>query len=115
MRQSKLRVRTLMIAVLVVACSLGICDFLDRTAEHRRQVSRAHRNVCLDLIRRAGGPLPPSTRLPDDKFFEVYSRRGPSALRFAQAAVYHEKLAEKYLIASRRPWLPMAPDPPQPK
>ena len=28
---------------------------------------------------------------------------------------YHERLAEKYATAARRPWLPVEPDPPEPK
>ncbi len=38
-----------------------------------------------------------------------------SATRFAQAIAYHAAMARKYRRAARYPWLPVEPDPPEPR
>ena len=38
-----------------------------------------------------------------------------SATRFAQAIAYHAAMARKYRHAARYPWLPVEPDPPEPR
>lgn len=45
---------------------------------------------------------------------EIVRARGEKAYLAAQAMKHHGELAEKYGAAVRRPWLPVAADPPAP-
>jgi hypothetical protein len=70
-----------MVVVVVVDLGLGVTVHLRRTADYRRRMYEEHRKLCRELIAKAGGFLPPTTRLSDEDFFAVYAKRGPSTLR----------------------------------
>jgi hypothetical protein len=90
MRVPRIRftVRRMMVAVAIMAVLLGLFGWMDRRAglfRERRDFHRVHWSAI-------------------DEGFEVE----------APPAAYHRAMAEKYRIAAERPWLPVAPDPPEP-
>ena len=45
--------------------------------------------------------------------FRIFYSRG--AAQYWTLCLHHKSLKEKYEVAAHRPWLPIAPDPPEPK
>src|SRR5262249_6545254 len=108
MRWSRFRVRTLMIVVVASAMVLGTIaglvrrrEFYLRQAErHRRLSDEQYVSSTLVFQRTHFGPSKPERALMD-----AYERRGD----------YHAGLQAKYERAARYPFLPVAPDPPEPE
>src|SRR5258708_7504901 len=90
MPRPRFAIRRMMIAVGIVAVTLGI--FAERRARFRR-IAAAHRAEG-DAV--GVGP---------------FAHVGYKALR----AQFNWSLARKYEYAANHPWLPVAPDPPVPK
>jgi hypothetical protein len=84
-------VRRLMAAVAVVGLMLGSSTWLGRRAASFREAAISHRAQA----QHAGGSLSPITG-------KLWGR-------------YNEAMADKYEQAARHPWLPVAPDPPEPQ
>ena len=88
-------VRRLMVVVAIVA--LIVCVPIER---HRR-FSRLARFHDIESWKGAEEMPPP--------------RPGTTAIRLTEIGWWHLKMQEKYEFAARNPWLPVAPDPPEPK
>ncbi len=86
-------VRRLMVAVAIVELIAGV--LLDRGRRFREMVDR-HWKLWLE-----NPACVVDSRIPD----EVQARRSE----------YDRAMGEKYEHAARYPWLPVAPDPPEPK
>ena len=111
----RFRIRTLMIAVAVVGIPLGWLtsrrsSFQRRSIEHFAALNEADRRKWMRYeALDADGPY---TRMG---YFEPASDSDPQVVRFDRLFFYHAELANKYQDAARYPWLPVAPDPPEPK
>jgi hypothetical protein len=81
--------RRLMVAVAVMAVVLGLCRWLWTRSVAFRSIADAHN------AQRMGG-------------IPMHTENLPSLL-------YHIEMGNKYDRAARYPWLPVAPDPPEPK
>jgi hypothetical protein len=88
----------LMIAVAALSVVMGLGGMMRRRVEYSSRMTYHARQYRMRLSRlvRAREGLPPG---PIE----------PASFR------YHFKMAEKYEWAARYPWLPVAPDPPEPK
>jgi hypothetical protein len=120
MRMPRFRLRTLMIAVAVVAVGLvGVNSLpVTRTRQQARQNTAYWHNVFAisqsqfarmqfhqrEALRRGEFPVD----LPEAEWPAKLDR----ALRSAE---WHEALARKYECAAHYPWLPVPADPPEPK
>jgi hypothetical protein len=93
MRVPRFRIRTLMIAVVVVALMLGVARMTWLSIEYRRR-ALDHGSIRLDM------------QVPMDARTSDWVRR---------FHVYHQAMREKWERAARRPWLSVEPDPPEPK
>jgi hypothetical protein len=98
MRFPRLTIRRLMVAVAVAGVLLGGCRWMQLRAA--RFQSRA--NWHFARWRTLSDPFPP----------EVLLRLG---WKFPPRARYHFDLFMKYSNYADYPWLPIEPDPPQPK
>lgn len=93
MPRGRFRLRTLMIAVAVVAL-LAFGVTLIRNARRYRRTAVHHAIV--------------------SRIIEIEAGRAPTQSDRERAA-YHSKLNDKYEHAASRPWLPLPPDPPPPE
>jgi len=100
----RLTVRRLMVAVAIVAVGIGIGAEGERRRERFTRLARQH-SVVRDEMHKFLVIAPPSGSL---EFFG--DRRAISEL-----VGYHGRLKAKYEEAARHPWLPVEPDPPEPK
>ncbi len=100
----------LMVAVAVVAGLLGVASLIRRRGEVLRSMSLSHRSEAYSTadtawgFQRFGigtdGTVPEENARQADHYWQLYA--------------YHLELGVKYERAARRPWLPVAPDPPVP-
>jgi hypothetical protein len=109
MRFLRLRLRTLMILVAIVAMLLGRSVHFSNLARHHGREKTKLTSGDLDFY---------LLMAPDPRGFPMHPESG---LPIAKAVVpirafvaYHWELEKKYESASRHPWLPVAPDPVQP-
>jgi hypothetical protein len=110
MRLPRFRIRTLMIAVAVVATMSWVAVRLRQRSERfyweslsmegRRIEWAAGAELYEYDCNRAADPLPDDVR---------------GAIRHRRRANYYLALQRKYRDAARRPWLPVPPDPPPPE
>ena len=123
----RFRIRTLMIAVAVIATALTAIAMRERSADLRRRAAyhaEAERSymalhtrarVAVEGILIHPDPLPP----PQISFAVGDPDEIPFARacmdRYEKAFVYHSAMRRKYGHAARRPWLPVPPDPPPPE
>jgi hypothetical protein len=84
-------VRRLMIAVAIAALALGLVEWIGCRSATFRLKAREHERTFKTLIG-------PNTMFP-----------------VSPATDHHRLMAEKYRLAARSPWLPVEPDPPEPK
>ncbi|MDR3633755.1 MAG: hypothetical protein P4L84_07955 [Isosphaeraceae bacterium] len=111
----RFRIRTLMITVAVVSLVLY--------GHHLWRLSRHYSDLAWRYERRAFG-YQEEIAMSED-FFEYQRKlewmRRPvfegsiEQVRLQKTALWQFHLAERYLRAARRPWLPMPPDPPPPE
>ncbi len=93
MRLPRMTTRRWMIVVAVVAVGCAaVASLVERRRERFARIAERHVSVFLT----------PITRFPDPE------------RRSAKRLDWHSKMADKYLHATRYPWLPLAPDPPKP-
>jgi hypothetical protein len=106
------RVVTVALVILILAAGYGAARrrWADVSLTYQRKAERyvlltvAARKTVGDLTRRLEeGPDP-----PDLAIYEAFAEAKRRSNR------YHD-LAVKYYLASNRPWLPVAPDPPEPE
>jgi hypothetical protein len=102
MRWPRIRIRTMMAAVVVAALALAVYagierrrSRLQRLAQHHWEIVATHSVVGTDAKR------------------TIF--RASASLHNRQIAHYHVNLAHKYGRAARYPWLPVEPDPPGPR
>jgi hypothetical protein len=92
-------VRRLMVAVAVVAVAIAGIDLAHKAIGYRLAASR-HAMIQHGLVLPESGPAELIER----------AKRHNDKLR-----AYHESLRRKYEFAASHPWLPVAPDPPEPE
>jgi hypothetical protein len=104
MQRPRLRfsVRRLIVAVAIVGILLGVWLGLERRRERFRELSDRHEV---------------QAQLCEVRVFISKIERKPEAWLAGNKARFEHHLAmmRKYQQAARRPWLPVAPDPPEPK
>jgi hypothetical protein len=89
-------VRRLMVAVAVAAIVFAACIWMHTRAVRFRRAAQSYREQLTEYMRR------PTAR-----------RRGHH-IPDRRVVRYYVGMAEKYEYAGRHPWLPVAPDPPEP-
>lgn len=95
MRIPRMTTRRWMVAVVVASLLLGALAMVLRSREYSR-IASAHGKMELTLM--------------------IYSHvPGPEGLLRHRKERWHRELWWKYRNASRRPWLPLGPDPPEPR
>jgi hypothetical protein len=102
MRLPRFTVRRLMVAVAIVGVLLAAVLGLERRREWLRRLSQRHesRAMVCDM----------------EKLIGAMNRQPATWLANRQARLeYHKSLARKYRQAASHPWLPVAPDPPEPE
>ena len=99
MRPPRFRTRTLMVAVAVVAVLLGAGVKLRRRREHFAAMADTH-----EAMTHAGGSV-----------FGGPEERERAWAWFDKRYEFDKAMAEKYRRAARYPFLPVPPDPPEPK
>src|SRR5829696_7488312 len=113
MRLPRFRLRTLMIAVVVIGIPIGIV--MDRQNRFWR-LHQYHQARRLLLTRyKEGG----HSGHDGDRGRWFHGHVGADMREFTEREYavlhWHEDLAEKYRRAASRPWLPVPPDPPAPR
>jgi hypothetical protein len=100
MRLPRMTMRRWMIVVVIVGTMLGPLVYLGQRSRRFDQISRVHVRAMSAGATEAA----------------ILKRRGDprSKLAFARAD-YHQAMWLKYFNASRNPWLPVEPDPPEPE
>lgn len=111
MRMPRFRLRTMMAVLAVVAIPFGVCAerrarFLSIADRHFDEIS----DVVFAGYQGADG----------EWIYEATSDRQnegdpPLSSREQSIATWYRHLAWKYQDAAAQPWLPVAPDPPEPK
>jgi hypothetical protein len=109
----KWRVRTLMAGIAVVACLAGLMLGFQRRGDSFRMLAAYHEQAATYLyIEKVGVICTDGFREGD--FERTIANRGEEAWHAYQAARYHDCLVAKYVLAAKRPWLPVMADPPPP-
>ena len=113
MRLPRMTTRRWMVAVAIVAILIGVGLEVGRRSRRFARLAAYHSNVALEhfgTLMAFGGEPPPIRDVPP-------AGLGPTRyLHRAKALLnYHSVLTEKYQRAARYPWLPVAPDPPEPE
>ena len=103
----RLTIRRLMVAVAMMGVMLGLVVGLWHRSENYRRGALTHAGEALLCEDAAWGVV----RMTNGSKEEAASQAG--ALLLLKA--HHEAMREKYERAARHPWLPVAPDPPEPK
>jgi hypothetical protein len=95
-------VRRLMVVVAILALALTVYAGIERRRARLQRVAQHHwEKAAANSVVQA------------DANRTIY--RASASLRNRQLAHYHVNLAYKYANAARYPWLPVAPDPPEPE
>jgi hypothetical protein len=105
MRLPKFRIRTVMIAVAVLAIALGGLAGLQQLGQRMqrfRALARNHRQQGIVNRLRLEGLVAHQAAKADIE-------------RYRTRADYHDALNRKYEYAARHPWLPVSSDPPEPR
>jgi hypothetical protein len=106
-------VRRLMIAVAIVAIFLGVWLWAERRRARLDALASWHDRQVVCVFKGYIGP-------DDEIIWEPTSRPlkmgdPPVSLRQQRISTWHRQFAQKYWRAARYPWLPVEPDPPEPK
>jgi hypothetical protein len=88
-------VRRMMVAVAMLAALLAIGAGLQRRQARFERLFSYHRGLAGPMIIHSFDPGSPTSKTASGR--------------------WHWDLSMKYADAARRPWLPVAPDPPEPK
>jgi hypothetical protein len=105
--------RRWMIVVAVVAVLIGVPLEMNRRSRRFARLALSHANVAMEhfsWILVFGGDPPPLDDVPP-------AGLGPARYlhRAKTLMLYHQALKRKYERATRLPWLPVEPDPPEPE
>lgn len=127
MKIPRFRLRTMMVAVSVLALGMGLATELRRRVEYRQFMASVH-----DEAFRASEvwfpegdglyALVAETTDPQTTADDELVRPGQDLLRTPVPVTdirldtcdFHRRMAAKWLYAARYPWRPVAPDPPPP-
>ncbi len=103
-------VRRLMLAVAVVAVILGVMGFLARVRTNRLKLATYH-------LDQRGGVVIESFHVAQNRTIDTYFKPGGEKMTDLEVRMFHwhDALAKKYTQAAETYWLPVEPDPPQPK
>lgn len=114
----KIHIRTLMFVVILAALVAGTFALVARRAKEFQQRSNlAAKSAQQELMNhkrlaRAADRFPPLDKTESNQM-QLWAAQ--QILKNSRARfIYHRMMAKKYTIAARRPWLPVAPDPPEP-
>ena len=111
MRPPRFRLRTLLVAVAVVALALGAGMILQRQSILRRTAAYHERMERVQAAKVRGiENLARAATTP-----ELAAETRADAMVEARIGAHHARLKQKYRRMSTRPWLPVAPDPPPPE
>ena len=113
MRPPRFRLRTLLVAVAVVGAGL----WSGRLIGSRRgyaQRAQGHGSTERSYLDRAEREERFARDLRALGYRGEFGRDFPDLDRYRCRATYHDALRRKYERAAARPWLPVAPDPPEP-
>ena len=115
MRLPRMTMRRWMIAVALIATGLGACEVARRRQRYRQlaaMLARRELGEVADLSAKAfTGPGCVIDLVVDPETAEL-----PAALEGSrQRALYYRRMSRKYKLAARYPWLPVEPDPPEPR
>jgi cytochrome c-type biogenesis protein CcmE len=105
MRVPKFRIRTLMIAVAVLGIALGGLAGLqrmDQRMQRFRALAQHHQHRGLVNRLTVVGSVAHGDVKADTERYQI-------------RAEYHDALNLKYKYAASHPWLPLSPDPPEPR
>ena len=110
MRMPRFRftVRGMMVAVAVVAVPLASMAVIERRRAAFERAASYHDGQIIGKI--LPNHPPPSYRFSTVRFDTLQ----PLSDREIRRNHWHGDLYIKYVLAARRPWLPVAPDPPEP-
>ena len=102
-------VRRLMIAVAIVASVFALIAYPNRIRAHRLDLATYHGNHLIGVTI--------NTSYEDGRPIETYFREDGSPMPDSEFRIrqWHERLFVKYCEAALHPWLPVEPDPPEPK
>src|SRR5436309_7016540 len=103
-------VRRMMVAAAIAGIVMGLAKWMERRSAHFADLSRSH---CERIVGILSGPIDQYGEHPEGLVafdLELNPVRGVQGRR----DIWHFAMAQKYREAARRPWLPVAPDPPEP-
>src|SRR5689334_6607250 len=111
MRLLRFRIGTLMVATAIVGIFIGSAVKLERRSARFRHLSDYHRGRVPYAL--SGAFDQDGEWIGEPSVLDQNMNPVTGAQR--RKALWHEALARRYERAARRPWLPLAPDPPEPK
>lgn len=92
--QVRFTVRQMMFVVAIVALAMGCVSWCSSRAARFDDLANQHYRASMKTV-----GIEPDT-------CNAFS---------TPRSIYHEEMAKKYAYAYRKPWLPVAPDPPEPE
>jgi hypothetical protein len=106
-----------MAVVAAVAVGLGYVAALPQRAVRFDKLAYDHLKLSGESNKVAGHmAVPVNQRQSESEMEDLHVRKyGEQSRRHIRLAIYHYKMFEKYLRASNHSWLPVWPDPPEPK
>ena len=106
MTRVRFTVRSMMVVVAIVALSMWAKFQVEARRTYFSQVVRQYYEK---------GMVASAFAYSDPGGATMEERMKADAVRRAKASAYYSELIQKYEHAARCPWLPVAPDPPEPK
>ena len=103
-----------MVAVAIVALVIGGGVWLKRRRDYFLLLAQSHQNEVAssrtrgEALKSRFGATP---GMSNEEIMDLYRKHNQTIDR----ADHHAAMAEKYRHAARYPWLPVAPDPPEPE
>jgi hypothetical protein len=105
--------RRWIVVVAMVALMLGAGVWLKRRRDYFLSLVQSHQNEVASFITRGQAlkaRLGSTSGMTSEEIMRMYSAFD----RMMDRADHHASLARKYEDAARRPWVPVAPDAPEP-
>jgi hypothetical protein len=116
MRAPRMTTRRWMGAVAVVALLIGAARAMDRRSKRFARLATSHAHVAMEHLSTLmdfGGDPPPLEEI--EKLPPAVQGPARYLHRAKSLVLYHRALKDKYDRAARYPWLPVEPDPLEPK
>jgi hypothetical protein len=101
MQVPRFTIRWMMVLVASVGLTLGSIAWLGRRSEDFRRTAKRHELALRGLYQPAANADGEHLAIPEVPYGPRYD--------------YHAALKQKYERAARNPWLPVEPDPPEPR